>query len=130
MVFSGKCQNLPHLRGKLVLIFEQVHPALFKQQVISGEASIDTVIQTMNLGFKDETDFYPLVRRGAFVGDSSFKKIAALAQRHITELGLSDCDVTITQLENSWDVRCGPLENFIQECRFEIINGEIREKRK
>lgn len=130
MVFSGKCQALPRLQGKLVLIFYQVRPALFKHQVVSGDASIDTVRQIMNLDFTDETEFYPLIRRELFIGDRSFKKIATLAHRHITELGLADCDVTITQLENAWDVRCGALGNFIQECRFEIINGEIRDKRK
>jgi hypothetical protein len=76
----------------------------------------------MDLHYRDESDFYPLTQQETFAGDNAFKKIAALAHRHITESGLSDCDVTITQLENSWDVRCGALENFIQKCQFEITD--------
>lgn len=130
MVFSGKCQNLPRLEGKLVLIFEQVRPGLFKQQVIRGDALIDTAKQTMSLDFADETEFYPLVRKETFAGDSSFRGIAMLAHKYITELDLPDCDVTITQIGSTWDVRCGALENFIQKCRFEISNGAIHEKPK
>lgn len=130
MVFSGKCQGLPRLQGKLVLIFAQVRPAFFKQQVVSGVATIDTVKQMMDLNYTDHSDYEWYDSPKTFVGDASFKEIIALTYPHITELGLSECDVTMTQLENSWDVRCGPLENFVQQCRFEIANGKITEKTK
>jgi hypothetical protein len=130
IIFSGKCQALPRLQGKLVLIFARVRPALFKQQVVSGVVSIDTVKQMMDLDYTDHSDYEWYDSPKIFVGDRSFKEIAALAHTHITKLGLYDCDVTLTQMDDSWDVRCGPLENFIQECRFEVINGKIPEKRK
>ncbi len=127
MVFSGKWQDLPRLRGRLGLTFEQVRPGLFKHQVVRSEALIDTVRQTMNLYFTDDTEFYPNVRQATFVGHNSFKEIAALAYKRITELGLEDGDVTLTQMDNSWDVRCGALENFVQRCQFDIADGVIRD---
>jgi hypothetical protein len=130
MVFSGRCQALPRLQGTLVLVFARVRSALFKQQIVSGVTSIDTVRQMMSLYYTDRSDYEWYDPPTTFPGNRSFREIATLAHRHITELGLSDCDITITQMDNSWDVRCGPLENFIQECRFEIINGEIHEKRR
>ena len=127
MVFSGKCQDLSRLHGKLVLVFVQVQAAIPKRQVVRASASVDTVRQTMDLHYEDVSDFYPSTKRRTLNGDRSIKEIAAIAHRHITELGLSDCDVTLTQLDDSWDVRCGPLNNFVQKCRFEIVSGEVKD---
>lgn len=129
LVFSGRCQDLPHLRGKLVLIFVQVQAAIPRQRVVRATATVDTVRQTMSLHYVDESDHYPSTQRQTFGGDCSVKEIAAIAYRHITELGLPDCDVTLTQLDDSWDVRCGPLSNFTEKCWFAIANGEIQDKR-
>lgn len=128
LVFSGKCRDLPRFQGTLVLVFEQVSSTPFKRQVIIGIASIDTVRQTMNLHFWDESDYELHIPQRTFVGTREFTKIASLAHSYITELGLDDCDVTLTQMDNSWDVRCGPLGNFVQKCRFEIADGVIRPK--
>lgn len=130
VVFSGRCPDLPRLQGKLILTFVQVQVAIPRQQVVLATASIDTVQQTMDLHYENVSSFYPSTKRRTLSGDHSIKEIAAIAHRHITELGLSDCDVTLTQLDDSWDVRCGPLGSFIQKCRFEIVNGEIKDKLK
>lgn len=126
MVFSGRCQNLPRLQGKLVFVFAQVRMGIPGRQVVRATASVDTVRQTMDLYYEDVSNFYPSTKRRTFSGDQSIKEIAATAHQHITELGLCDGDVTLTQLNDSWDVRCGSLSDFIQKCRFEIENGEIR----
>ena len=127
MVFSGKCQDLPRLQGKLVLVFTQVRTAIPKQQVVRATASVDTLRKTMNLYYEDVSNFYPSTKHRTFNGDRSIKELAAIAYRYITELGLCDGDVTLTQLNDSWDVRCGSLSDFVQKCRFEIENGKIRD---
>jgi len=127
MVFSGRCQDLPRLQGKLVLVFVQVQVGIPKRQIVRATASVDTVQQTMDLHYEDVSDFHPSTKRRTLNGDRLIKEIAAIAHWHITELGLSDCDVTLTQLDDSWDVRCGPLNNFVQKCRFEIVNGEVKD---
>ncbi|MGC8880553.1 MAG: hypothetical protein ACP5R2_15170 [Anaerolineae bacterium] len=127
MVFSGRCQDLPHLQGKLVLVFRQVRMAIPRQQVVRATASVDTLRQTMDLYYEDVSNFYPSTKHRTFSGDHSIKEIAAIAHQHITELGLCDGDVTLTQLNDSWDVRCGSLSDFIQKCRFEIENAKIRD---
>lgn len=128
MVFSGKCQDFPQLRGKLVLVFVQVSPAIPRPRVVKAVASIDTVQQTMDLHLKDVSDNYPSTRHRRLSDDPPFKEVSDIAHGHITKLGLVDCDVTITQLDdNSWDVRCGPLHNFVQQCHFEIVTGEVRD---
>lgn len=128
MVFSGKCQDLPQLQGKVVLIFAQVRPAIPGQQVVRAFASINTDQKTMDIHYVDESEAYPLTERREFSGDRTFKEIADAVYQQITELGLSDCDVTLTQVEDdAWDVRCGPLDNFVQECRFGVVNGKIQD---
>jgi len=130
MVFSGRCQDLPRLHGKLVLVFAHVQAGVPRQQVVKVTASVDTVRQTMDLYYEDVSIFYPSTKRQMFSGDYSIKEIAAVAHRRITELGLCDGDVTLTQLNDSWDVRCGSLSDFMQKCWFEIENGEIKDSPK
>jgi hypothetical protein len=120
MVFSGKCQDLLKLQGKLVLVFAQVRPAIPQQRVVRATISVDVTKQTMGIHLKDESNFYPSTRRLALDSGLSVKEVAAIAYQHIIESGLSDCDVTLSQSDRTWDVRCGPLDNFVQECRFEI----------
>jgi len=127
MVFSGRCQALSKLQGKLVLIFAQVQVGIPRRQVVRATATVDTFQQIMDLHYVDESDFYPSTQRQTFHGDRFIKEIAAVAYQHIAELGLCDGDVTLTQLNDSWDVRCGSLSDFVQKCRFEIENGKIRD---
>lgn len=125
LVFSARCQDLPRLQGKLVLIFAQVRAAILGQQVVRATASVDTAHQTTDISYRDVSDSYPSTSRQVFGGDRAIKAIVAIAHQHITRLPLSACDVTITQLDNSWDVRCGRLDDFAQKCRFKIVDGEI-----
>lgn len=128
MVFSGRCQDLPRLQGRLILVFERVQIAIPRRQVVLATASVDTVAQTMDLYYEDYSDVPVKTRQQTLLNHRLIKEIAAIAHRHINELGLSDCDVTLTQLDESWDVRCGALNNLTRKCHFEIINGKISDK--
>lgn len=127
MVFSGKCQNLPGLQGRLILSFVQVRTAIPRQQVVMASAFVDTVQQTMDIEYLDYSRYEVSTRGRTFPGDQFVKSVAADAHRRITELGLCNDDITLTQLDGSWDVRCGELGNFVQNCRFGIINGVIQD---
>jgi hypothetical protein len=126
LVFSGKCDRLLALRGKLILTFLQ-SSGLVMRQVIRSSVTVDTTLQVMSLEFHDVSDLYPTLTKYPFVGDSSVRSVVSLASSHISSLNLQDCDVTLTQQESGWDVRCGPLYNFVQKCRFKVLNGQIKE---
>jgi hypothetical protein len=128
VVFSGSCEDLPQLQGKIVLGFTETRFSIPNRRVISAIASVNTVQEVMDIHLRDMTDYYWSTETLDIEGDNlSMNEIASKAFQQIRLAGLSDCDVTLTRLKDSWDVRCGPLENFIQECRFEIhsTTGEI-----
>jgi hypothetical protein len=125
LIFSGKCQDLPQLRGTLVMVFVEKKNNLLGSQVTEATASIDTINQIMDIEYVDYSDLQISTQGRQFIGQDSFVRIAALAYQQITEQGLIDCDVTLTQRDESWDVRCGSLGNFIQKCRFDIQNDVI-----
>lgn len=128
LTFSGKCQDLPKLQGRIVILFMQVNWSLFGQQVMFATASVNTSQRMMTLSIFDESKYYPSTAVLPLVADSEFKEIARIAHQHIVESGLSDCDVTITQDENVWDICCGCLDDFCQQCEFAVdaVTGEIK----
>lgn len=122
MIFSGKCRDLPGVQGKLVLIFLQVRPGVLRRQVLQGTASVDTIIGTMDVRFTDESSLYPVLQKEVFIGDVAFRDVARTAHGHLLERDVDDCNVTLTQQQKSWDVRCGRLGDFVQQCSFRITN--------
>lgn len=121
IVFSGHCEKLPQLQGKIVLSFVGTQFSIPFERIISATASVDTIQQTMNIHLRDVTDFYWSTDTLDIKNDNlSLDEIATKISEQIRASGLADCEVTITRLEDAWHVRCGPLENFIQECLFEI----------
>jgi hypothetical protein len=127
IVFTGSCENLPKLRGKIVLDFVRTRFSLPRKRVVAAVVSVNTIQQTMDIHIKDETDYHLSTETlDVQNGNWDLEEVATKAYEQIKASGLSDCDVTITRLEGWWDVRCGPLENFTQECHFKIYstNGE------
>ncbi len=99
MVFSGKCYGLLSLQGKIVFIFLQTRIGIPRKQVLRGVVTVRTQQQTMDLWYTDETNHYPNLNGEPFPGDHAFRDLVSLAHRHVTDLGISDCDITIGQLE-------------------------------
>ena len=122
IVFSGNCNDLPKLYGEIVFDFVGTKRSFPQKRVVSILATINTTAQTLNVHARDMTDYYWTTETLDLEDKTvlTFDEIFNIAFEEITALGLSDCDVTITRLKDSWVVRCGPLENFIQECRFGI----------
>lgn len=125
--FTGKCQNLPELRGQINMNFIQVQPAFPKQRVLMASASVDTAQQTMELRVKDYSTYYwstePLILEGLKV-----KEIANLLHEYISASSLSDCTVVLARgnTNGPWTVRCGPPDQVFLEClEIDPTTGEI-----
>lgn len=127
MVFSGQCKDVSKLRGRLVVDFIQTRDFLNGPQILVATASIDVIQESMTLTILDESTGYPSMVLLPEVTDHQLKEITQIAYRHITEQELDECDVTVTQGIDQWDVRCGSLDDFIQQCRFAIdtVSGAI-----
>lgn len=125
MVFSGTCDDLPALRGRIVLVFGQVSRGLFSDRVLIATATVDTDHSTVDIRFQDVSDLYPTTEPLPVVDDQTVKEVASIASQHIAALGIPECEVTLTQRTESWDVRCGALDDFDAQCHFTIVDGEI-----
>lgn len=122
-VFTGKCQDLPELRGQVKPDFVQVKLGLLRRRVTVALVSVDTIQQTLTVRVRDHSAYYPSTERLSMQEISSAKDVAGVAYEHIRTLGLSDCDVTLTRLEDAWHVLCtepgsGPAGPRL--CEFEI----------
>ena len=131
LVYSGKCQDLPNKQGRIVIKFIQVnHFFPFTKQFLLATASINTNEQLMTYDILDYSEFGLNTKGLPIVTHQQFDKVVTLASQQIIELGLSDCDVTITQALEFWIVRCGHLDDMIQKCRFtiDVTTGEIKQE--
>lgn len=124
--FSGRCQDLPGLRGEMVLDFVQVKTFFLHRQVLAAFTSVDTVQGTLEIWTKDVSDYYwstdPLLLQDVSVA----REVSQMAYRHITNLGILDCDVAMDCVGNQrdiWHILCtepksGPGGHRL--CEFEI----------
>lgn len=89
-------------------------------------ASVDTIQEVLEVQTRDFSDRYwstdPLLPQNVSVA----KEFAQVAYRHITDLGILDCDITMSCVGNKadvWHVLCtepgsGPTGSRL--CEFEI----------
>jgi hypothetical protein len=125
-LFSGKCSELPAHQGTMLFTFQRVQNYLNGKQVIFVTATVDTRQQTVKIEALDESSFYPNLQQDEPTTEAAFGRITQIAYQHINQLGLSNCNVTITQQEDHWDVRCGAFNDFEQKCWF-AINSSTQE---
>lgn len=127
LVFSGKCKELPTLRGRLIIDFMQAKEFLNGPQILIATFSVNVMEKSMTLTILDESTAYPSTILLPEITDQQLKEVAQTAYQHIIEQGLDDCDVTLTQGIAQWDVRCGSLDDFIQQCRFtiDVTSGKV-----
>jgi hypothetical protein len=121
--FSGKCKDLSNLHGRINLGFVQVRSSILRRQVLSGLVSVDTIEETMDLRFEDHSAYYPSTVLLTLQDGLTVKEVTAIAHEYITSLEPSDCDVTLTHLEDSWLVVCTELGSGTlgqRKCEFEI----------
>ncbi len=121
--FTGQCQGLPELHGQVHLQFVRVKSFLFYQQVLVALASVDTIQETLEIQTRDFSDYYwstdPLLPQDVSVA----KEIANIAHKHIAGLGIPACDVTLSNMGQTWHVLCtepgsGPTGSRL--CEYEI----------
>ena len=125
--FTGRCQNLPEMRGRIYMDFIQVRPALPRQRVLIASVSVDTMQQTMEIRTRDYSAYYwstePLILEGLKV-----KEVANLLHEYISISGLSDCIVVLARgsTNGPWTVRCGPPDQVFLAClEIDPVTGEI-----
>lgn len=131
--FTGRYQELPGLRGEMVLDFVQVKTFLVHQQVLAAFTSVDTIQGTLEIRTKDVSDYYwstnPLPPQNVAVA----REVSQIAYRHITDLGILDCDVTLSCVGNKvdiWHVLCtepgsGPTGSHLCEFKIQAATGQI-----
>jgi hypothetical protein len=131
--FTGQCQELPALRGQMDLEFVQVKSFTFHRQVLVAFASVDTIQGTLDIRTRDFSDRYwstdPLPPQNVSVA----KEISQVAHQHITDLGILDCDVTLSCVGNKvdiWHVLCtepgsGPTGSHLCEFEINAVTGQI-----
>ena len=122
-VFTGYCQDLSELRGRVELNFVQVQVTPLKQRVWVAFASVDTVQQTLDVQIRDHSDYCWSTEPLLLQDISAAREVADIAYTQIAALGISDCDATLTRLDRTWEVvgtepGSGPAGP--RECEFEI----------
>ena len=126
--YTGHCDALPNLQGKFNMQFVRVDRSFLRRRELTAFVSIDTSRGMMDIEYLDYTGL-GLRANGLTFGpeEIGLAEMARIAYDYISMSGLSDCDVTITRTKQAWNVRCGAIENFVQECLFEIdpSTGEI-----
>ena len=129
VVFFGECSNLQQVQGRITLAFVGTKFSIPQERIISIIASINIKEENMLINARDMTDYYWSTESLKFDNDTSLnlEEIATIAYKEITSASTSDCDVTLTRLDNSWDVLCVYADDVKRKCRFEIDarSGEI-----
>ena len=128
--FTGECIDLPQLAGTMHFGFIQVKSSALRHRVVSGMVSVNTINRTMDLRTADQSDHYPSTERLALTYGLPVREIAAIAYENILALGFSDCDVSLTRLDDSWYVVCtrlgsGSLGKRMCEFTVDILTGQV-----
>ena len=104
--FTGQCQDLPKLHGQVHMTFVQVRSFLFYQQVVVAFVSVDTVQETLEIQTQDLSHHYWSTESMSIQEASAIAEVAEIAYQHLTELGIEDCDVTLSSMNQNWHVLC------------------------
>jgi len=129
--FSGSCHELPRLRGTIRFWFTEVR-GILGRQVLLASVSVNTISETMSLEILDISDYYPSIVPLRLQGSLPITEIAAIAYNHIISLGLSECDVGLSRLRDSWLVECtfpgsGLLGHRLCEFEIDPFTGQVRD---
>jgi hypothetical protein len=124
--FFTSCKKLAVLDGRLVYNFERVQFGFPRRRVERLSASVRTQDQLMDLWYQDDTDRYPAVKEMTFAGDGGIKEMLAIAQDHLQALGVTQCTMTITQVDSTvWSLSCQDSSNTERVYHFDIRDGVV-----
>ncbi|RLD06642.1 MAG: hypothetical protein DRI56_07755 [Chloroflexota bacterium] len=118
IAYYGKCQNMPRLEGEFRVLFVEVREQenwKGQPQVIFADVLIHTNSQMADIRIYDVTDSYPNTNTKLPVTDIQFREVISVAIEYLKTLGINDCEVGITQMEETWSVLCKE-----SECDFDI----------
>ncbi len=104
--FYGPCQGLADFHGRISLSFVQVHRILLFPKMFVAFADVDTTRRTLDIETHDFSALYPNTTYLSPESISAAREIAGIAYKHITDLGMQDCDVALVRLSQTWHVSC------------------------
>jgi hypothetical protein len=129
--FVGHCEDLPQLKGQVMLNFVQESSAVLGTRISIARVSIDTNQQTLNLEAKDETSHYPSTEPLELNG-KDVKEIAIILHDYLVSTNRCGGTVVLARAETNglWGVRCGPPNKVFVEClEIDPLSGETIDPR-
>lgn len=128
-VFSGPCNTMSQLKGRLILDFLGTKPTLLQQRLIRGTAVIDETTKVGEISYSDETNHYPVTEPERVPTQQEIERVFKALQAKLTTNNASDCNIVVTQVGLTWQARCGHLEDFVQTCAYEVsTDGTVTRK--
>ncbi len=127
VIYKGKCEDISIGEGELVFQYIQVKPRFFslKPIVLRATAIVNTQLASLDLSIRDESEHYPNINVYPKLGNEDFFKILNIVDGQIKSEGITNCDVEIVQLEESWAVECDPLNEKERGCQFSIDSNSF-----
>ena len=125
-IFSGRCDTMVQLRGRVVFNFSRVDRILLHTRVMDALVTADTVLGILAVDILDESKEGPPAESHRFPGSATITRVLAVARQHLPEPLPNDCNVTVTQVARGWRVRCDGAAAVDTRCRFDIIDdGQV-----
>lgn len=128
--YVGKCESVENLRGKLNIMFIQKRRGILSPSVWIADVSIDTNKQSMDIWTWEATSKDLITKPLTLQNGLSLQEIANMAGERLKMLGLVECDIMLSRLDESWLVVCtapgsGPAGPQICEFRMDIETGKV-----
>lgn len=122
VVFKSTCADVALGKGELVFLFIQVKPRILSStpQVKWVSVTANTSKKTLDLSEQDMTNFNPSLDSYPQVDNQKWYKVLASTEKHLTEMGFNNCDLQVSQLKETWNVTCYPLDGKDKKCEFSI----------
>jgi hypothetical protein len=122
VVLFTNCANLPNGDGRLAVDYLRTKKGILGTgtRVYRIYAGIDIANGTLNISSEDVTNYYPYFGSYFRPTKEALDKVLTIARDYLNEINVEDCEVTITQLEDQWDILCDPVNASETKCDFRI----------
>jgi hypothetical protein len=121
-VLFTTCANLPYGDGRLAIAYVGKRKEVlgFGKNIYQVIAEIDTTRSKLDLSSIDVTDYYPTIASYSKPTNKDFQDVLTIVHNYLNEKRIESCEVTISQLENQWDILCDPKNATEAKCDFSI----------
>ena len=127
--YLSTCRTLFY-GDKLSFLFIDQYVSWFglKKQVIFVWTVVDIKKGSVNITITDESDNYPSLEYYPEISNEEFYNMLSTIETHLTNNGVANCRLEITQLMDYWHVLVASTDNtgYIDEFGIENYNKVIR----